>query len=261
MVHPKYFKSNNVRNLSLERMRLIMKVLVLGASGATGKLVVMQLIKKQINIRIVVRECAILSAEILDNPLVEIERGNISECTDSEMTNLIHDCNAIVSCLGHNITIKGIFGKPRDLVFDTIRNICGSVDGNVDAKVKLILMSTTAYTNTLAGEKNSLGERIIFSVLKLLLPPHRDNVKAANYLHEEIGKNNKKIEWIAVRPDTLIDKDAESEYEVHESPVRSPVFNAGTVSRINVSRFMDALLADEGLWREWRFRMPVVYNK
>ena len=47
-----------------------MKVLVLGASGATGKLVVMQLIKRQINIRVVVREGAILSAEILDNLLV-----------------------------------------------------------------------------------------------------------------------------------------------------------------------------------------------
>ena len=158
-----------------------MKVLVLGASGATGKLVVMQLIKRQINIRVVVREGAILSAEILDNPLVEIERGNIAEFNDSEMISLLQDCNAIVSCLGHNITIRGIFGKPRNLVFDTIRNISEIVKEKADKKVKLILMSTTGYTNTITGEKNSLGERIILSILKLLLPPHRDNVKAANY--------------------------------------------------------------------------------
>jgi hypothetical protein len=238
-----------------------MRILVLGASGATGRLVVKQLIKRHINIRVAVREGAILSSEVLDNPLVEIERGNISEFTDLEMISLLHDCNAIVSCLGHNITMRGIFGKPRNLVSDTVRNICESVNENADAKVKLILMSTTAYTNTLAGEKNSLGERIIFFVLKLLLPPHRDNVKAANYLHEEIEKNNTKIEWIAVRPDTLINNDTKSAYEVHESPVRSPVFNAGKVSRINVSHFMTDLLTDEGLWREWRFRMPVVYNK
>jgi nucleoside-diphosphate-sugar epimerase len=238
-----------------------MRILVLGASGATGKLVVRQLIKRHINIRVVVREGAILSSEVLDNPLVEIERGNISEFTDSEMTNLLHDCNAIVSCLGHNITVRGIFGKPHNLVSDTIRNICESANKNADAKVKLILMSTTAYTNTQPGEKNSLGERIILFVLKLLLPPHRDNVKAANYLHEEVEKNNKKIEWIAVRPDTLINNDIEGAYEVFASPVRSPVFNAGTVSRINVSHFMADLLMNEGLWREWRFRMPVVYNK
>ena len=238
-----------------------MKVLVLGASGATGKLVVMQLIKRQINIRVVVREGAILSAEILDNPLVEIERGNIAEYNDSEMISLLQDCNAIVSCLGHNITIRGIFGKPRNLVFDTIRNISEIVTEKADKKVKLILMSTTGYTNTITGEKNSLGERIILSILKLLLPPHRDNVKAANYLHEEIGKDNEKIEWIAVRPDTLVNEDNKSTYEVYESPVRSPVFNAGTTSRINVSHFMADLLINERLWREWQFKMPVVYNK
>jgi len=238
-----------------------MKVLVLGASGATGKLVVMQLIKRQINIRVVVREGAILSAEILDNPLVELERGNITEFNDSEMISLLQDCNAIVSCLGHNITIRGIFGKPRNLVFDTIRNISEIVTEKADKKVKLILMSTTGYTNTITGEKNSLGERIILSILKLLLPPHRDNVKAANYLHEEIGKDNEKIEWIAVRPDTLVNEDNKSAYEVYESPVRSPVFNAGTTSRINVSHFMADLLINERLWREWQFKMPVVYNK
>ena len=238
-----------------------MKVLVLGASGATGKLVVMQLIKRQINIRVVVREGAILSAEILDNPLVEIERGNIAEFNDSEMISLLEDCNAIVSCLGHNITIRGIFGKPRNLVFDTIRNLSEIVKEKADKKVKLILMSTTGYTNTITGEKNSLGERIILSILKLLLPPHRDNVKAANYLHEEIGEDNEKIEWIAVRPDTLVNEDNKSTYEVYESPVRSPVFNAGTTSRINVSHFMADLLINERLWREWQFKMPVVYNK
>jgi nucleoside-diphosphate-sugar epimerase len=238
-----------------------MKVLVLGASGATGKLVVMQLIKRQINIRVVVREGALLSAEILDNPLVEIERGNITEFNDSEMISLLQDCNAIVSCLGHNITIRGIFGKPRNLVFDTIRNISVIVKEKADKKVKLILMSTTACTNTIAGEKNSVGERIILSILKLLLPPHRDNVKTANYLHKEIGKDNEKIEWIAVRPDTLVNEDNNSAYEVYESPVRSPVFNAGTTSRINVSHFMADLLINERLWREWQYKMPVVYNK
>ena len=238
-----------------------MKVLVLGASGATGKLVVMQLIKRQINIRVVVREGAILSAEILDNPLVEIGRGNIAEYNDSEMISLLQDCNAMVSCLGHNITIRGIFGKPRNLVFNTIRNISKIVTEKADKKVKLILMSTTGYTNTITGEKNSLGERIILSILKLLLPPHRDNVKAANYLHEEIGKDNEKIEWIVVRPDTLVNEDNKSAYEVYESPVRSPVFNAGTTSRINVSHFMADLLINERLWREWKFKMPVVYNK
>jgi putative NADH-flavin reductase len=238
-----------------------MKVLVLGASGATGKLVVVQLLKRQIHVRAVVREGAILTPEILDHPLVEIVRANITEVNDSELMSLLQDCKAIVSCLGHNITIRGIFGKPRKLVFDTIRNISQIVREKTDINVKLILMSTTGYTNTLTGEKNSLGERIVLSVLRLLLPPHRDNVKAANYLHEEIGKDNERIEWIAVRPDTLVNEDNESAYEVYESPTRSPIFNAGKTSRINVSQFMVELLLNEELWQEWKFKMPVIYNK
>ncbi len=238
-----------------------MKVLVLGASGATGKLVVMQLLKRQINVRLVVRERAILPAEVLNDPRVEIERGNIAEFNDSDMAGLLQDCDAVVSCLGHNITIRGIFGKPRNLVSDTIRNIDEIVKKSAEKKIKLILMSTTGYTSTLTGEKNSIGERIILSILKRLLPPHRDNVRAADYLHKKIGKDNEKIEWIAVRPDTLINEDNESPYEVYGSPERSPVFNAGKTSRINVSHFMADLLINERLWREWQFKMPVIYNK
>ncbi len=238
-----------------------MKTVVLGASGATGKLVVRQFIKRQINIRVVVRKDAILSTEILDNPIVEIVRGNITEFNDSEMAGLLQDSNTIVSCLGHNITFKGMFGNPRNLVYDTIRKICRTIKMKDDKKIKLILMSTTAYTNKITGEKNSFGERIVFSILKLLLPPHRDNVKAADFLQEEIGKDNEKIEWLAVRPDTLVNQGAESAYEVCKSPVRSPIFNAGIVSRINVSHFMAELLTNDNLWREWQFKMPVVYNK
>ncbi len=238
-----------------------MKVLVLGASGATGKLIVGQLIKRQIHVRAVVRERAILSPEILANPLVEIVRANITEVNDPGMISLLEDCDAVVSCLGHNISIRGIFGKPRYLVFDTIRSISEIVKEKADKKVKLILMSTTGYTNAMTGEKNSFGERIILSILKMILPPHRDNYKAADYLNEGIGKVNEKIEWIAVRPDTLINEDNESAYEAYGSPTRSPIFNAGKTSRINVSQFMVELLINEELWREWKFKMPVIYNK
>jgi nucleoside-diphosphate-sugar epimerase len=238
-----------------------MRVLVLGASGATGKQVVKQFIKRQINTRILIRKSAVLSKDIQENPLVEIVKGNINELNDSEMNHLLRDCNVIISCLGHNVTLKGMFGKPRYLVFDAIKRISDTVKNKADKKVKLILMSTTAYPNTLSGEKNSLGEKIILSLLKLLLPPHRDNVKAANYLLTKIGKEDENIGWIAVRPDTLVNYDEESPYEVCESPVRSPIFNAGKTSRINVSHFMAELATDDTMWKYWQSKTPVVYNK
>lgn len=238
-----------------------MRVLVIGASGATGTHVVRQLIKRQINTRILIRTSAALSKDIKESLLVEIVKGNINELDDSEMNNLIRDCNVVISCLGHNVTLKGLFGKPHYLVYDAIKRICETskeIDGK---KVKLILLSTTGYTNPLSKEKNALGEKIILSSLNLLLPPHRDNVKAANYLLTTINKEDKNIAWVAVRPDTLVNDEEESSYDVCESPVRSPIFNAGETSRINVGHFMAELATNESTWNDWQCKTPVIYNK
>lgn len=237
-----------------------MKVLVLGASGATGNLVVKQLIKRQINTRIMVRKSAVLSEEVIDNTYVEIIKGNINEFNDSEMYHLISGCNIIISCLGHNVTLRGLFGKPRYLVSDAIRSIFeAAIKG--DNKIKLILMSTVAYTNISIGEKRSTGEKIVLALVNLFLPPHRDNVRAANFLINRIDNMNEMVEWVAVRPDSLINDDAESAYEVYDSPVRSSIFNAGKTSRINVSHFIAELANDDIIWAEWKYKTPVLYNK
>ena len=239
-----------------------MKALVLGASGATGKLVIKQLIKRNISTRILIRKSAVLPKELVENPLVETVIGSINELNPSEIDHLVQSCNIVISCLGHNISLKGMFGSPRYLVLDAIRTLSEAIRKNTENKVKLILMSTTAYTNYLSGEKNTIGEKIVFTLLTALLPPHRDNVAAANFLIYEIGnKQDKNIEWVAVRPDTLTNDDEESEYGIYESLVRSPIFNAGKTSRINVSHFMAELVTDEGLWKKWLYKTPVLYNK
>ncbi|MCP4135133.1 MAG: NAD(P)-dependent oxidoreductase, partial [bacterium] len=51
-----------------------------------------------------------------------------------------------------------------------------------------------------------------------------------------------------------------SEYEVHPSPIRSAIFNAGQTSRINVGHFMAGLVTDNHLWDRWKGQMPVIYN-
>ena len=238
-----------------------MSVLVLGASGATGSLVVRQLIRRNIETKILIRKSSRLAKEIKESSLVEIVKGNINELNSAEMEQLIQKCDVVISCLGHNLTFKGLFGHPHYLVRDAVRSVCEAAKKSSSGKVKLVLMSTTAYTNKLSGEKNSLGEKLIFSLLTLLLPPQRDNVKAADYLLRQIGKQDKKVEWIAVRPDTLIDEDSESSYEICKSPKRSPIFNAGKTSRINVSHFMAELVTDEELWEKWLYKTPVIYNK
>lgn len=236
-----------------------MKALVFGASGATGKLVVQQLVKKNITVRVVVRESATIPNHISNDKRIEIIKGNINDFDIAEVKDLVTDCDAIICCLGHTISFKGIFGSPHKLVSNTVVKIIKALQ-ILNLSPKFIVMSTTAYTNKKIGESNSVGEKIIFSLLKVLLPPHNDNMLAADYLVHRLSMQTN-IEWVAVRPDSLFDEENESEYVIHHQKNRSAIFNPGKTSRINVSHFMGELVTKNELWDEWKFCTPVIYNK
>ena len=238
-----------------------MKVLVLGASGATGSLVVQQLLNRNIGVRIVVRDIKKVPGDYLSNEHLEYVVGSISEFEPGKYSDLIKDCDAVVSCLGHNISFRGLYGKPRMLVSDTVKKVCNAITESKNERVKLILMNTTGNMNRKISEKYSEADKIVISMLNILLPPQKDNVEAAKYLSNHLGETNSKIEWVAVRPDTLINEESESKYEILESIERSPIFDAGKTSRINVGCFMVELLLDENLWKKWKFKMPVIYNR
>lgn len=237
-----------------------MKVLVLGATGATGKLVTQQMIRKNVEVKIVVRRVTDELKEMITNGQLECIIGSISEFGSDDFVNILRDCDAVISCLGHNITLKGIFGKPRMLVTDCIRNVCEAIQKNKNGKVRVILMNTTANRNRMIKEKYDLKDKIVLSLLRFLLPPQKDNEEAAKYISNKIRQNNTGIEWIAVRPDTLTNEDGVTAYEITESPKRSPVFDAGKTSRTNVAHFMTELILNKKLWNKWKYKMPVIYN-
>ncbi|MBI1932227.1 MAG: NAD(P)H-binding protein [Ignavibacteriales bacterium] len=236
-----------------------MKVLVIGASGATGKLVIQNALKRENKVKAIYRESSIIPNNFADNQYIEIVKGNITEFSMEQLNNLIMDCDAVICCLGHNLSFKGIFLPPYKLVFGTVINIFDIMRSRNLYK-KFILMNTTGYTNSKIGEKNTFGEIFILSLLKIFLPPHRDNMLAADFLINKISKDSN-MEWVAVRPDSLIDESYESEYEVLDQKKTSPIFNPGKTSRINVSHFMVDLLTNNDLWNKWKFKTPVIYNK
>jgi len=121
-------------------------------------------------------------------------------------------------------------------------------------------MNTTGNRNRDLNEPISFVQKCVIGLLRLLLPPQVDNEKAADYLFTQVGKNNKFIEWTAVRPDSLVDDDKVTDYEIHPSPIRSAIFNPGKTSRINVGHFMANLISDDDLWNTWKGQMPVIYN-
>lgn len=239
-----------------------MTTLVVGASGATGRLLVKQLLDRGQKVRVIVRSPDKLPEFFHNNDNVSLIPASVLDLSDTEMAHHVNGCEAVASCLGHNISIKGIYGHPRKLVTDAVRRLCSAIKENKPAEpVKFVLMNTTGNSNRDLSEQVSFGQKCVIQLLRLLLPPHVDNEMAADYLRTEIGQEDRFIEWAAVRPDNLIDEDEVSEYEIHPSPIRSAIFDAGTTSRINVGNFMADLITDNELWGKWKGQMPVIYNK
>ncbi len=232
-----------------------MKALVLGSTGKTGFQVVKQLLQHDLQVQAIARSDEKFK-NIHDENLELIVRS-IYDIDTVNMTGLLTDVDLIVSCLGHNLTLKGIFGKPHYLVTESVAKAVEHAPK--ERRVQFILMSTTACLPADSGEKFSFGEKLVMSFMRRILPPQRDNERALKYLERECTGNNN-IEWVAVRPDTLTIDDKVSAYRVFDSLQRSPVFNAGQTSRINVAAFMAELATDETAWNTWKFKAPVIYN-
>ena len=239
-----------------------MTTLVVGASGATGKQLVGQLLNMGQKVKVIVRPTGKTTDTWKNNDKISIIRANISEISMNEMMNYLIDCQSVASCLGHNITLKGIFGKPRQLVTNTVKLLCMAIQKNSpDKSIKFVLMNTTGNRNRDLNEPISFGEKLVMGLIRLLVPPQSDNEKAADFLRVNIGQKNKLINWVAVRPDTLINEDNVTEYELYASPIRSALSNPGKTSRINVGNFMSRLIVENDLWNKWKGQMPVIYNK
>ena len=238
-----------------------MTILVVGASGATGRQLVNQLLIEQHDVKVVVRSQEHLPQSWILNDKLKIHVASLLDLNDAALAELVSNCDVVASCLGHNLNWKGIYGQPRMLVTDATRRLCHAINVNKPGHpVKFLLMNTTGNRNRDLDEPISLIQKCVIGLLRLLLPPHVDNEKAADYLRTQIGQNNSSIEWVAVRPDGLINEDNVSAYEIHPSPTRSAIFNAGKVSRINVGHFMSCLLTDDQLWQTWKGQMPVIYS-
>jgi len=239
-----------------------MTTLVVGASGATGRLLVEQLLYRGENVKIIVRSPDSLPENIRKHDNLSVIHASVLDLSDAEIAQHVSGCDAVASCLGHNMTFKGMYGHPRKLVTDATRRLCDAIRANkADAAVKFVLMNTTGNRNRDLSEPISFGQKCVIGLIRVMVPPHVDNEQAADYLRSRIGQNDAVIEWAAVRPDTLIDETEVTEYEVHPSPIRSAIFDSGKTSRINVGHFMAELITDDLTWNKWKGQMPVIYNK
>ena len=239
-----------------------MNILVLGGTGKTGQLIVQKLLKENHNVKVVVRKNSSLPSYIKSEEKLTILDGNVLDFSNEQIDSLIEDCDVIVSSLGHNLTFKGMFCNPRFLVTQTLRKLSIAIQNKkTKNNIKVLLMNSSGVQNRDLNEYISFPQKCIIFLLKMLLPPHLDNEKAADFLRTEITSNNSRIEWVIIRPDSLIDETVGSQYKTFPSPIRSAIFDAGKTSRINVAYFMSELISNNELWQKWKAKMPVLYNE
>ncbi|WP_257667956.1 SDR family oxidoreductase [Parapedobacter tibetensis] len=77
-----------------------MTTMVVGASGATGKLLVEQLLKSGQRVKAIVRSTSNIPDAWGDNDRVTIIKENITLISVDEMANHLSGCKAVASCLG-----------------------------------------------------------------------------------------------------------------------------------------------------------------
>jgi nucleoside-diphosphate-sugar epimerase len=238
-----------------------MKIFLAGATGATGRLLAEMLLDRGHRLVVVVRSPDRLPRNISQHEAIKIVKAPLLDLEPAELTRLAGSCDAFVSCLGHTLSWKGIFGPPYRLVTEAARRLCRAAgETKRDRPARYILMSSAGIRNPDEGERISFAQHLVIQLLRLLLPPHADNEKAAAFLRNTVSDNSDTVEWVAVRPDALVDETEISPYSLHRSPTRSAIFDSGKTSRINVADFMADLIEQDDLWAQWKGKMPVIYN-
>mmetsp|Transcript_27431 Transcript_27431/g.82336 ORF Transcript_27431/g.82336 Transcript_27431/m.82336 type:complete len:240 (+) Transcript_27431:170-889(+) len=227
------------------------KVLVLGATGGCGSQALAQLLERGVPCTAIVRKagsvppCAGL--DLVVNP------GGALAMTDAELSGHLAGATHVVSCLGHNITLRGVFGAPRYLCADSVRK----VSALATKPLKLVVVSTVAVDPP--GERDpprGLLERCVLGLCWLLLPPHRDNLAVVDALAVDAAANPL-VDYVAPRPGDMLDGPA-TEFSVSEHRTTGALDSTCQTTRANVGVFMADLVTDGACWQKWKNTFPLI---
>jgi uncharacterized protein YbjT (DUF2867 family) len=235
-------------------------VLLLGATGRTGGRVLQQFLARGVTVRTVVRSAGRLPPGTVGDPRLQVVEASLLSLGDEELQRLVRGCDAVISCLGHVISVRGIWGSPRDLVLRAAARVCRGIEALRPATpVRFILMSSVSVHRPGGLDtRRGLAERAFLWALRSILPPAQDNQRAADFLLGQIGAGNPFVEWSAVRPDSLLEGEVGG-YVLHEGLVNS-LSSPGKTRMANVAHFMCELATDAKAWAEWKGKLPVIVD-
>ncbi len=235
-------------------------VLLVGGTGRTGGRALQQLLERGANVRAIVRCADRLPVGVAQDLRLSVIEADLLSLSDDDLQRHVCGCDAVISCLGHVLDLKGIYGPPRDLVARATARLCRAIEASQPAEpVKYILMTSVSVNRPerLDTRRGTL-ERAVLATVRGVLPPANDNQRAADFLSREIGADNRCVQWVTVRPDTLLEGDV-SEYTLHEGIISS-LAKPDNTNRANVAHFMCELVTDPKAWHDWEGKSPVVVN-
>ena len=238
----------------------MMTVLLVGGTGRTGGRVLEQLLSRGVNVRAIVRSAKKLPASVAGDPGLTVIEADLLSLAGEDLQNHVRGCDAVISCLGHVISLKGVFGPPRDLVVQATMRLCRAIQAvQPSTPTKFILMSSVSVNHP-AGLDTHRGnfDKAVMWLMRALVPPAKDNQRATDFLYDDIGTANRFVQWVAIRPDTLLEGDV-SEYVLHENLV-STLFKPDKTNMANVAHFMSEMATDPDTWEKWKGMLPVVIN-
>ncbi len=221
-----------------------------------------ELVSRGCRVKALVRDASHLPDEWRQSDRVEVVEAYVLDLKLADWQALLQECAVVVSCLGHNLSLRGIFAPPWRLVTESVRRVCTAArEMHREQPIRFLLMNSAGVQHRGQAEPLSFSEKLVLGLIRLLVPPHADNEQAAEYLRAKVGESYPHVQWCVVRPDSLTNDESPDTYEVFTSPQRSALFNPGKTSRANVARFLADLITQNETWQSWRGQMPVVYNR
>lgn len=243
---------------------------MVGATGATGRHVVQQLLDQGRPVKAIVRSKERMLALVKlpettvapAKQVLSLTEASLLDLSDDELFEHVKGAEAVVACLGH----EGVFSHPRTLVRDSVSRLSEAMiraakdsgKAQEGKPMKLIVMGSVGVPNPDGtDDPRRWLDWVLLQIFLYALPPHIDNEESGQFVHS-LGRDSG-IEWAYVRPPDLIDGDV-SPFNLFDKP-QGPLFCDGVATRANVAKAMVNLIVDKQLWERHKFSMPTVYNK
>jgi len=198
-----------------------MKVVIFGANGKTGILLMEQALAKGYQVVAYIRRPTSI---VIDNPKLKIIIGNLNE--PLKMKDAITGADACISALG-----GGSLTKHSPEIMNGIKNIISIME---IAKVhRFIYLSSLG-----AGESRFL----IPQPLRFILTGFVLKVPLADHNYNESNITKSKLDWTLVRPGSL--NDGQLTGGIKHGADRTKMKRNSNISRANVASFMLQQLTD-----------------